>query len=109
MSGFAIPYGSTGSYSSLKSGEKAGSASVAQVVSTDVPCQMVVLAALPTNSGNVYIGASSGVTVPAGTTDLTSGIPLEPGDIVVMPISNLNLLWRICDNDGDDVAWFAMS
>jgi|TARA_Y100000310_G_scaffold33937_1_gene32083 hypothetical protein len=74
----------------------------------NVECAMVKIRALASNSGNVYLGGS-GVTVPDGTTDETSGYELDAGqDTDWLPIDNLNRLYGICDNNGDDMVYIAL-
>jgi len=69
----ALPFGIT--YGNIQAGEVSGSATAKQLPS--IPCQMVCITALNSNAGDVYVGGS-GVTVPNGTTDTTSGIELQP-------------------------------
>ncbi len=96
-----IPYGKP------QSGELAGSATALQL--PDIECSIVMFKALIDNVGDVYIGGS-GVTVADGTTDTTSGYELSPGDATPwIPILNLNVLYRICDNAGDDLTYLALA
>ena len=68
--------------------------SAEQLVSSSVACKFgVTVKAAATNTGTVYIGASSSVT--AGTTGSTDGFPLEPGESVTVPVNNVNLLYGI--------------
>ena len=91
-------------YNTVKSGELAGSATALQL--PDIPCRAVFFTAIASNAGKVYLGGA-GVTVPNGTTDTTSGIELQAGDMTpFIPISNLNKLYRICENAGDDLTYF---
>jgi hypothetical protein len=93
-------------YTRVRSGELQGSATAAQL--PNIQCSMVRFSALKSNAGNVYLGGS-GVTVPDGTTDATSGLELTPGcDTGWISILNLNLFYRICDNAGDDLTYLAM-
>lgn len=90
----------------IVSGELAGSTSAAQL--PDISCQYVNLKAAGDNAGNVYIGAA-GVTAPDGTTDTTTGLELAPGDETGwLPVPNLSVLYRICDNAGDDLTYIAL-
>ena len=90
-------------YNTAISGERQGSATAVQL--PDVPCEMAWISAIKSNAGNVYLGAA-GVTIPDGTTDVTSGLQLEAGETVgPLLISNLNILYIICDNAGDDVSY----
>jgi hypothetical protein len=89
-----------------RTGELAGSATALQL--PDIPCTMVWFSALSSNAGNVYLGGA-GVTVPDGTTDVTSGLEITPGMIVgPLPIDNLKRLYRICANAGDDLTYLAV-
>ena len=91
-------------YDSVASGELQGRASALQL--PDIPCRAVFFTAIASNAGKVYLGGP-GVTVPDGTTDTTSGIELQAGDMTpFIPISNLNKLYRICENAGDDLCYF---
>jgi len=91
-------------YDSVASGELQGSATALQL--PDIPCRAVFFTAIASNAGKVYLGGP-GVTAPDGTTDTTSGIELQAGDMTpFIPISNLNKLYRICENAGDDLTYF---
>lgn len=90
-------------YDLVSSGEIQGSATAAQM--PDISCRAVTFRAATDNSGDVFIGGP-GVTIPDGTTDTTSGVPLEPGDwYQFVPCSNLNIFYYICDNAGDDILY----
>jgi len=94
-------------YNRVVTGELAGSDVAIQF--PDVPCRMVWIKAQSGNATNVYIGYSSAVTVAAGTTDVTTGLELDAGEMIgPIPIHNLNLLWRICNAAGDDVTYMAV-
>ena len=95
-------------YTRCVSGEVAGSTSAALL--PNVPCRLVVIKALSDNAGNVYIGGvadngTANVTVPGGTTDTTSGMPLAASESVTLYVDNLNKMSYICDNAGDDFAY----
>ena len=88
------------------SGERQGSATAVQL--PDVDCKMVWISARSDNAGSVFIGGS-GVTVPDGTTDTTSGLELDAGQMIgPLPVDNLNRLYMICDNAGDDITYLAL-
>ncbi len=92
-------------YNRVVSGELAGSLVATQM--PNVPCRVVVFAARKANTGNVYIGGA-GVTKPDGTTDTTTGLELAPGAISPqLNISNLNLLYYICDGATDALTYLA--
>ena len=86
------------------SGELAGATSATQ--GPDIQVNRVTLKAVYGNAGNVYLGGA-GVTKVDASTDATTGIELDAGDQVTLHISNLNLLYRICDNAGDDLTYIA--
>ncbi len=61
------------------------------------------------NSGNVYIGSSSDVTIANGSTDAdtTTGYVLDAGEVLELKTpGNLDDYWYICDNAGDEVIYF---
>lgn len=87
----------------IVTGELQGSTSALQL--PDIPCGMVYLTATPSNAGNVYIGGDSTVTVDNGTTDTTTGLLIAPGQTRVFFVDNLNRLYRICNNAGDDLTY----
>ena len=73
----------------------------------DIPVSMVKIKALSDNAGSVYIGGSE-VTVPNGVTDENAGYELDANDVLDwIPITNLNQLWMITDNNGDDIVYIA--
>ncbi len=93
-------------FTEVVSGELAGSAVALQM--PDVACKLVKFKAVIGNAGNVYIGGE-GVTAVDGTTDTTTGLELDASEETDwIPISNLNLLYRICDNAGDDLTYIAL-
>lgn len=90
----------------VKCGELQGSATALQ--GPDVACLLVRFKALISNAGNVYLGGA-GVTVQNGTTDVTTGLELCPGDDTGwISVDNLSRFYRICDNAGDDLTYLAM-
>ncbi len=94
-------------YSTVTSGERQGSATAVQL--PDIPCRAVAISAVSDNVGSVFLGGA-GVTVPDGTTDTTSGLELEAGDMTqFIPVTNLNVFFIICDNAGDDISYLALS
>lgn len=85
-------------------GEVSGSATAKQL--PDIDGGLVWIQALDTNAGNVYVGGA-GVTIPDGTTDVTSGMTLAAGDwFGPLTIKNLSMLYIICTNAGDDITYF---
>jgi len=86
-------------------GERAGSATAVQLPTQE--CRVVLIKAQSGNAGNVYLGRSSAVTVAAGDTDTTTGLELDAGQEIWMEIGNLNQVYMICNNAGDDVTYIA--
>jgi hypothetical protein len=94
-------------YNQIVSGEISGSTSAKQL--PDIDCELVNIKAQRANSGNVYIGAST-VTVIDGTEDTTSGFELDAGEETGwIAIPNLNLLYLIGNNAGDDLTYLALT
>ena len=92
--------------SQIVTGEVAGSATAA--VFPTIPCQMVMFKAVDSNAGNVYIGTSD-VTVVTAATNTTAGWVLAAGqESGWIPADNMDKLYRICDNAGDDVVYMAV-
>lgn len=74
----------------------------------DIDCVMVKFKARSGNSGSIYIGGS-GVTVPEGNTDITSGFELAAGDDSGwLSVENLNKFYRICSTNGDGLTYLAL-
>lgn len=89
----------------VKHGEQAGSATAAQMAAQ--AGRFIYIRALPSNAGNVYVGnVGNTITAAAGTTDATSGYLLDAGDEISIPLkANVNEIWYICDNAGDDFSY----
>jgi len=88
------------------SGERAGSVTAVQL--PDIPARLIYIKAVASNAGNVYIGFVS-VTKVDGTTDTTTGWELDAGEEMgPLPLNNLDLLYMICDNAGDDIVYLCI-
>mgnify|MGYP003641281334 FL=1 len=72
----------------------------------DIACNRVTLKAEAANPTFVYVGGA-GVTKKDGSTDATTGIQLDASEQITFEISNLNLLYRICDATGDVLTYVA--
>jgi len=95
-----------GTFATIKTGELAGAITATRM--PDITCYQVKFKALVNNDGNVYIGGE-GVTVANGTTDTTSGWELDGGqETEWLRVDNLNVFYRICTNDTDDLVYMAM-
>lgn len=89
-----------------RSGEQAGSVTAKQL--PDIACRLVTIKAVKSNVGNVYVGAS-GVTKVNGADDATTGYELAAEqETGWLPVDNLNRLFIICDNAGDDITYIAL-
>ena len=88
----------------IVSGELVGVTSATQL--PDIACNRVTLKAEASNPTMVYLGGA-GVTKKDGSTDATTGLQLDAGDEVTLYISNLNLLYRVCDASGDVLTYIA--
>ncbi len=94
------------SFTTVKSGEISGSVTAKQLPS--IACSRVRLKAAASNAGNVYLGAA-GVTAPDGTQDATTGFELDAAEESPwLDIDNLDRLYIICDNAGDDLVYIAL-
>lgn len=94
-------------YTDIATGEFQGSLTPVRLPT--IACKLAKLKAQKGNSGNVYLGWNAGVTKPDGTTDTSTGLELAPGDETGwIPIANLNLLYLIADNAGDDLSYVVM-
>jgi len=93
-------------YKSVQTGEVSGSTTAKQL--PDIPAAVIKIKAVIGNAGNVYLGAS-GVTKVDTTTDVTTGIELDAGEETGwIAIQNLNILYIICDNVGDDITYMVL-
>ena len=91
----------------VATGERQGSASAVQLPS--VAGSLVNVKAVRSNAGNVYVGFASSVTAVNGTTDTTSGWELDAGEETGwLPLDNLDKLWVIMDNAGDDICYMVL-
>jgi len=71
--------------------------------------RFVTIMAENANTGNVYIGLA-GVTATPSTDDLTTGIQLDAGQSIRLPLDNdLDELYYICDNTTDDFTFLVES
>ncbi len=88
-------------------GEVSGSATA--VALPNIPAKWARIKAVASNAGNVYVGPS-GVTKVDGTTDVTTGWELDAGEETPwLPCGNLNQLYIICDNAGDDIVYMVLN
>lgn len=74
-----------------------------QLTASSVPANKGVLVkASNSNTGTVYVGASSSVT--RGTVDATDGFELGAGEAVSLEANNANLIWLIGSAAGQRVS-----
>ena len=81
------------------SGEVAGSATAAQLpAALQRSCKRVIIRARSDNvAESVYIGFTSGVTVPNGSSDATTGFELTAASPPLeLDIQHSNQIWYIC-------------
>ena len=63
----------------------------------------IMVKALTTNTGLIYIGNVSGAV------SSSTGMPLSPGDAVIFTyVGNLNEIWVDSAVNGEGVAWLAL-
>lgn len=68
---------------------------------TSQACKAATVRALPSNTGNVYVGTSS--------VDSSNGHVLDAGAAVNLAINNLNLLYLDVDTNGEGVSWMTVN
>ena len=91
-------------YTTWVSGEIGGEGVATQC--PDIPAKLVWLKARAGNTGNVWVGTLATVTVADGTTDTTTGIELDAGDIVgPLPAENLKTFYYIGTTSADDLTY----
>ena len=74
----------------------------------DISCSKVKFKAVASNSGNVYIGGAGVTKVAGGANNETAGYELDAGqETDWLSVDNLNKLYRICDNAGDELVYIA--
>lgn len=79
------------------------STTAVQLTSSSVPANKgVLIKASNSNTGTVYVGASSSVT--RGTTDATDGLELGAGEAVTVEANNANLIYLIASAAGQRVS-----
>jgi hypothetical protein len=94
------------SLKTIVTGEISGTITAKQL--PDIPCSKVKIKAVRSNSGNVYIGGANVTKVAGGANNETAGYELDAGEETDwLPIDNLNKLYRICDNAGDELVYIA--
>jgi hypothetical protein len=79
------------------------SASAIAIAASSIPAQWAIIRARSANTSTIYVGKSD---VTADTTNATGGFPLDAGESVAVPCSNLTQIF-IIGTSGDGVAWIA--
>jgi len=64
----------------------------------NVPCREIMVIALDTNTGPIYLGGP-------GTSATSYGVKLKPDASVVLPVSNANLISIVASADGEGVSY----
>ena len=64
------------------------------------PCAAVMVKALQTNTGYMYIGNDG-----AGDVTSANGYQLDANDSVYLEVDNLSQLWVDCSVNGESVCW----
>lgn len=94
-------------FNTVITGEVQGGITAAQLPA--IECALIKIKALRSNSGNVYLGSSSAVTIAGAVTSTTMGYELDAGEETDwLPIDNLNKLWMITDNNADDICYLVL-
>lgn len=83
------------------SGQITVSTAGTEVQGPSQPCHAVLIRAMPTNSGTVYVGNDGSAAVSSST-----GFPLAATDPpIYVEVENLNQLWFDAATNGDKFAW----
>lgn len=89
---------------SLENGNlQLASSSATQLLASSTPAQWAIIKARLTNAGTIYVGKSD---VTADTNATTGGYPLDAGEAIAVPCSNLNQIY-LRGTSGDGVAFIA--
>ena len=98
-----------GGYTTRATGEVDGNTSAEQMPS--VEGKLVRFKAADDNTGSVFIGTSTNMTVKDGTTDTTTGFQLTAGqDTGWVPVqANLNEYWHRESNATDDFTYWVLN
>jgi hypothetical protein len=84
--------------------------STSATVFPTLTAKLVRLKARTANAGNVWVGDASDTTAGDGTTDVTSGFQLAPGDDSGwLPVANLNVFFGKGDNAADSVTYMVLA
>jgi hypothetical protein len=84
---------------SLLSGQITVTTAGTAVQGTDLPGGEFMLKAHPDNTDTVWVGNVSGDVASS------NGFPLNPGETVVVRVSNLDALWFDADVNGEKICW----
>lgn len=76
-------------------------AGTAEALADSTPVKSVVIKALYSNTGKVYVGDSS--------VSSSNGFELEAGDAIAIEIDNLNKIYIDADNSGEGVSYIAIN
>jgi hypothetical protein len=74
------------------------------LLNADQPCNCVIVKALPTNTGVMYIGNNGSNAVSS-----TTGYPLSAKEYVVIETKNLNQWYVDASVNGEGVAWILLA
>lgn len=84
---------------SLLSGQITVTTAGTAVQGTDLPGGEFMLKAHPDNTDTVWVGNVSGDVASS------NGFPLNPGETVVVRVSNLDALWFDAEVNGEKICW----
>jgi hypothetical protein len=84
---------------SLLSGQITVTTAGTAIQGTNLPGGEFMLKAHPDNTDTVWVGNVSGDVASS------NGFPLNPGETVVVRVSNLDALWFDADVNGEKICW----
>lgn len=96
-------------YTTVKSGELAIGTAAGGTATASIACKLVRFKARHANLGTVFLGGGTTVTVPDGTTDVTTGLSMIAGeDTGWIPASNTNQFYFISSGTANAVTYLAV-
>lgn len=71
---------------------------------SDVPGRLFAIKAHPDNTDTVWLGEDG-----AGDVAAANGFPLDPGESIIVELTNLNHLWFDTDVNGEKLCWINLN
>ena len=85
-----------------KSGQVTVTTAGTAVQGTDQTGHLFAIKAHPDNTDTAWVGNVSGDVASS------NGFPLDPGEVVILVLANLNELWFDTDVNGEKICWLLL-